>query len=67
MSEPTPQTPAARFVERVRARVAQGMGLAEAARRVAALNPGLALDVIEEIGSWPSGEPELAALQRVWR
>lgn len=26
-----------------------------------------ALDVMETIGSWPSSEPELAALQRVWR
>lgn len=27
----------------------------------------LCIEVLEEIGSWPSSEPELAALQRAFR
>ena len=29
-------------------------------------HPLLALQIMEEIGSWPSSEPELRALQKVW-
>jgi hypothetical protein len=37
-----------------------------AARRVAIDNRELALRVMETIGSFPSSEPELRALQEVW-
>lgn len=37
------------------------------ARYMRAIHPDLCLRVIEEIGSWPSSEPELAALQRIYR
>lgn len=31
-----------------------------------ARHKSLCLEVMEMIGSWPSSEPELAALQRLW-
>jgi hypothetical protein len=36
------------------------------ARFIHARAPRLTLAVLEQIGSWQSSEPELAALQRVW-
>lgn len=39
----------------------------EFARRMLAHMPNLCLQVLEIIGSWPSSEPELAALQKAYR
>ena len=36
------------------------------ARRMLVSSPNLCLLVMEAIGSWPSSEPELAALQRLY-
>lgn len=41
--------------------------LRDAARTIKIRHPALCLRVMEQIGSWPSSEPELAALQFVWR
>jgi hypothetical protein len=38
----------------------------EAASAVASRHPGLADHVMEQIGSWPSSETALRALQDVW-
>lgn len=43
-----------------------GGSLDDGARKFAVLNPGWAARIMDNIGSWPSSEPELAALQRVW-
>jgi len=39
----------------------------EIATRIIALNPLGCLAVITDIGTWPSSEPELQALQKVWK
>lgn len=44
-----------------------GESLDEAARWWKCRNKDLALEAMEILGSWPSSEPELAALQRVWK
>lgn len=40
--------------------------LRAAARTVKLRSKGLCLAAMEQIGSWPSSEKELAALQQVW-
>lgn len=40
--------------------------LKDAARWFSTKYPNLALEVMERIGSWPSSEAALAALQEVW-
>ncbi len=49
----------------IRADVAKGVPLETAARRFAIFMPKTAALVLDQIGSWPSSEPELAALQKV--
>jgi hypothetical protein len=44
-----------------------GVTRTDAARRFCIAHPDVALCIMEEIGNWPSSEPELAALQRVWK
>lgn len=41
--------------------------LVVAARNLKRNKPTEALKAIEEIGNWPSSEPELRALQEVWK
>jgi hypothetical protein len=41
--------------------------LLAAARNFRKNRPSEALAAIEEIGNWPSSEPELRALQEVWK
>ena len=58
-----------RAIERIREiRGARKLSVDAAARVFATENPTVAQRVLEDIGSWPSSEPELAALQReaVW-
>lgn len=43
-----------------------GKTLKQAAQAVKTRHPETCLRVMETIGSWPSSEPELAALQSVW-
>lgn len=47
--------------------VSEGMTLDDAAKVFARRHPDVALRAMERLGSWPSSEPELAALQRTWR
>jgi hypothetical protein len=42
---------------------ASGLDVRAFARRMLIREPDLCLRVLETIGSWPSSEPELAALQ----
>ena len=51
----------------VQGRVAKGLTMPEAARAVMLTYPKLTLDVMEVIGSNPSSEPELAAIQQEWK
>ena len=44
-----------------------GLTAAKFAVHALARWPDLCLTVLEHIGSWPSSEPELAALQRAYR
>lgn len=55
-------------VEEIRYRVRSGASesLDAAARWFKRAHRATALRVMEEIGSWPSSEPELRALQAVW-
>lgn len=57
-------TPAAKFLELVNRQ--KGRALEAAVADVARRNPQLALQVLEDIGSWPSSEPALRLLQRNW-
>jgi hypothetical protein len=50
----------------IRTEARKGKTLKEAARIVKVRQPATCLRVMEAIGSWPSSEPELAALQAVW-
>ena len=45
----------------------EGMTLDQAARIFTSRHPDVALRAMERLGSWPSSEPELAALQRTWK
>ena len=51
----------------VQGRVAKGLTMAEAARAIMLTYPQLTLDVMEVIGSNPSSDPELAAIQQEWK
>jgi len=51
---------------KILAHAATGMPLVSAARIVKAEMPNTCLKAMEIIGCYPSSEPELAALQRVW-
>lgn len=52
------------FVLQVRAlRTKHGLSFADAARQARASDPELATRVLETVGSWPSSEPEIRALQ----
>lgn len=52
------------FVLHVRAlRNTKGVSVTEAARLARAADPALASRVLETVGSWPSSEPEIRALQ----
>ena len=53
------------FIDLVQQQVQQGLPLDDAARRVATRQRELAAHVLARIGSWPSSEPELRALQRM--
>lgn len=58
-------SPVARLVQLVRAGVAEGLSLDDAARRARARAPKLVDDALEDVGAWPSSEPELRAVQGV--
>lgn len=56
-------TPAAKYLDRFE----RSTKTPDAFARWAVVHlPNLCLQVLEQIGSWQSSEPELAALQRVW-
>ena len=59
------EAPAARAIRLVQKFQAEGFSLLEAAIAVATRYPGLTDRVLEDIGSWPSSERELAALQAI--
>lgn len=68
-------TPAKRAIEAIRALVKSGitvegkkidLDVDEAARYLVRAQRELCLRVMEEIGIWPSSEPELRALQKAW-
>lgn len=50
----------------IRSNTPIGETLVNAARKYAATFPKTSLDIMETIGSWPSSEPELCALQDAW-
>ena len=58
------ENPVAIYCERF---AKSGMTPEEFARKFCIRNPKEALLILEEIGSFPSSEPELRALQKVWR
>lgn len=60
---PTEKTIVTVAIETIQARVAAGASLQEAAR---SLGRGFALRVLDRVGSWPSSEPELRALQQAF-
>lgn len=62
--EGTSVTRAARKIRAIRDE--QGVSWELAARLFASKYPSLALDVMDRVGSWPSSEPEIRALQKVW-
>lgn len=54
------------FILHVRAlRNTKGVSVTEAARLARAADPALASRVLETVGSWPSSEPEIRALQQL--
>lgn len=59
-----PENPVRFVIAEVRRRVAEGESLERAARAVWAHHREVCWDVMETIGSWPSSEPELLAIQR---
>ena len=59
-------TSASRFIRLVHAeRLRSGIDIRAAVRRVISRSPELEWRVLEEIGCWPSSEPELRELQRM--
>jgi hypothetical protein len=48
----------------MRREVERGATLEQAAQRAKRVSPRLYLDAIDALGSWPSSEPELRALQQ---
>ena len=63
------ETPAAKVIRLVREELADmppGSKITDAARRVKVRFPSICLQCMEQIGSWPSSERELNALQQVW-
>lgn len=46
--------------------VAEGLTLREAANRFRARHPDRLVEILDTIGSYPSSEPELRALQAVY-
>ena len=58
------KTPTTMAIECIQGHVAAGESLPDAARRFACEHPAMRLRVLDVIGSWPSSEPELRALQR---
>lgn len=66
MNTPKETSPAA-FIRMARAlRLVSETSFQPAARAIARQDRALALDVMETIGSYPSSEPALRALQEVW-
>lgn len=59
-------TPVKKFLDLVNTVKAPNLSMEGVVRRAASIQPALALRVMEEIGSFPSSEPELAILQRVF-
>lgn len=56
------------FLQSVRYRMKnQGMTLEGAVRDFIKFNPTTAAIVAEELGSWPSSEPEFAMFQKVYK
>lgn len=53
------------FILHVRALRGSGLDVTEAARRARASDPELAARVLDAVGSWPSSEPEIRALQEL--
>jgi hypothetical protein len=65
---PADATPAARACALIAALVVEtGCDHAAAALALRVLHPELVKQVLEDVGSWPSSEPELSALQRLVR
>jgi pyrroline-5-carboxylate reductase len=61
------ETPVQRVVALIASRARAGMNMDLAARDVARRFPALVANVMDVIGTWPSSESELAALQRATR
>lgn len=62
------ETSVARAARKIREiRAAHGGSLQLAARIFASRYERLAYEVMDRVGSWPSSEPEIRALQKVWR
>lgn len=59
-------SPVLHAIETIKAFTEQGASLEQAAREYRKHYPSRCVDVLDEIGSWPSSEPELAALQKAW-
>lgn len=62
--EETSVTRAARKIRAIRDE--QGVSWELAARIFASRYERLAYEVMDRVGSWPSSEPEIRALQKVW-
>lgn len=53
-------------IQLIQSWVAEGLSLRDAARRFRAHHPDRLVDILDTIGSFPSSEPELRALQAVY-
>lgn len=58
------ESPCLQFVRLVRDERIAGAELTEAVRQVRMKHPQLIIEVLDNIGSWPSSESELRELQR---
>jgi hypothetical protein len=53
-------------IQTIRLYASEGMSLEKAVALYKRRYPSQCVDVLDAIGSWPSSEPELAALQKAW-
>lgn len=60
-------TSVASAMRKIRALHDEGVSWEAAARTFMIRYPNHALDVMDRVGTWPSSEPEIRALQKVWR
>jgi hypothetical protein len=57
-------TKAIRYVQ---AGMEAGMSIEEAARKLVHTSPRFCLDLMEIVGSWPSSEAPIQAVQKAWQ